>query len=123
MKSYTRNRVLLCNKGFTLVELMVIIAIVGILVALGSPSFKGYIERTNYKVCQANCAQMVRLFHTLVNEDENRASKFIEFKNEYGEMCPSDGEIIYKNGKVICLLHFDNDEGSGGDDGEEKPYL
>ena len=123
MKIYTRNIVLICNKGFTLVELMVIIAIVGILVALVSPLFKGYIEKTNYKVCQANCAQMKRLFHTLVNQDENRTSKFIEFKNEYGEVCPSDSEIIYKGGKVICLLHCDNDGGSGGDDGGEKPYL
>jgi len=46
------------NKGFTLIELMIVIAVLSILVLIAVPLYKDYDEKATKQVCDTNCLQL-----------------------------------------------------------------
>ena len=47
-----------CNGGFTLVEIMIVVGIIGIVAAIGVPNFLRYREASRRSVCIANLKKM-----------------------------------------------------------------
>jgi prepilin-type N-terminal cleavage/methylation domain-containing protein len=120
------------NKGFTLVEIMMIVAIMAILVAVMIPSFAGYRESVKRGLCDFKCSQAEEMYEVyLTMKDLNHTENlFAQFLVEYGEdICPDGSDVRYVDGTVQCLVHSiggnedsENDEG-GGDDGGTVPFL
>jgi prepilin-type N-terminal cleavage/methylation domain-containing protein len=113
--------------GFTLIELVVVIAILGILAAVAVPRLAGFRSKAEENVCTANRKTVERLYATylLENELDHEDSIFNQFLIEhFDEVCPSGGVITYEDGKVKCSGHEDGSEGQEDETpGDEVPWL
>lgn len=116
------------KKGFTLIELIVVIAILGILALFLVPSFLGYTKDAQKATCEANRHIIERsyTFYKAKNAEEITLSEYIKSddgKEYQGSKCPAGGVYTYDdaNGKVICSIHGedeDKNEGTGEESGD-----
>ncbi|MDC3423490.1 prepilin-type N-terminal cleavage/methylation domain-containing protein [Aquibacillus sp. 3ASR75-11] len=114
------------SKGFTLLEIMVVLAILGILVVIVVPSVIGTKEKAEQEVCRANRVQLERWYESyLVSEGiEHTDEMFVQYLQDYGKnICPAKGEIRYVNGKVECSIHSSDGDGSNENEEEVVPFL
>ncbi|MES1965634.1 prepilin-type N-terminal cleavage/methylation domain-containing protein [Psychrobacter sp. AH5] len=78
--------------GFTLIELMIVVAIIGILAAIAYPSYQGYVERTNR-------ADVMNEIQNIANTIESRKLAQGRYSNALvaglGGSYPSTGTALY----------------------------
>lgn len=115
------------RKGFTLIELIVVIAILGILALFLVPSFIGYADDAQKATCDANRHLIERSykFYKISNENVSLSEYINGDGSEYqGSQCPSKGTYSYDddNGKVLCSIHGGaDDETSDSDIPSDEP--
>lgn len=116
-----RSLTLKCAAGFTLIEVIVVIAVLGILAGIAVPRLVGYTALAAERVCETNRKSAERLYEAFRAEEINPGISFDQFLIEkFDEICPEGGAISYydENGKILCELHSEIED---SDDGEEPP--
>lgn len=104
------KKVLKNKKAFTLTEMIVVIAIIGILAGVLIPTITGYIKRANQSAAYQEAEAVLNIYETWAMEDESNLTD-LDFDEYYAEVTEKelgtgiafvekDGE-----GKVIAFYY------------------
>jgi len=100
------------KSGFTFIELIVVIAIMGVLAVVLVPSYIQYFEKSREAVCRNNRAEIVRLYNTekltmnVDNGHELQTFTLSAFIEKNGLVCPFDGKYSVNSAQeIVCSIH------------------
>ena len=80
------------NKGFSLVELLVVVAIIGVLAGVGVVGYDRYVENTRVKVLYQNMEQLTKAIDFEKVVAENNLTSVLKEVDESGNMVKRDAD-------------------------------
>ena len=81
------------KKGFTLVEIMIVVAIIAILAAIAIPNFVKYRKESQQATCEQTRAQIVTAAENWASKPENATKTTVSMT----DLAPTDGSGYFKN--------------------------
>lgn len=107
------------NRGFTLIELVMVITMVGMLASIAIPSYLNYIEKARATQCHVDRGEVqniiVQYYHDHSDTELQSLQQLVdEGYLHSGSNCPLGGEYVLIPGKlagseypiVACSLHY-----------------
>jgi type IV pilus assembly protein PilA len=105
------------KKGFTLVEIIVVLIIIAILAAIAIPAFTGYIDKTKIAVMEHNQGQVIRTLQLLSIEGELPYNDTVAIRNVFVNATNETGFYVAnplnKSTSIITSQQVAGSQGSG----------
>ena len=109
MKKLKKN----IQKGFSLVELLVVVAIIGVLAGVGIVGYQDYVDSSRKKVAEQNWTSVVKAMEFEQIVAENSLGSAVKEKDKDGNWIKEDGttsmiegEARTITGETPCLTFF-----------------
>jgi prepilin-type N-terminal cleavage/methylation domain-containing protein len=107
------------NHGFTMIEFIIVLSVLGFLFAIAIPNFMGVFDKSKQRLCLENRNMIMRFF--ALRKTENLSLTLSEFLTNPGDnsinnlKCPSGGvysviTIEGQGNKLVCSVHNEGDE-------------
>lgn len=98
------------TKGFTLAELLIVVAIIAVLVAIAIPVFGAAMEKSRAAVCMANRRSLLGQLTTqrLLTDAQSLEEAAGTAEGAQGVaacVCPSGGRITVNEDEICCSVH------------------
>lgn len=98
------------KKGFTLIELIIVITVLTILAAIAVVSFGIITDRANERVCETNLVNMEHIYQvqTYLEPSITKAAYFADIDEHLSDAsCPSGGIYTLEVDTFTCSEHGD----------------
>lgn len=103
------KKVLKNKKAFTLTEMIVVIAIIGILAGVLIPTITGYIKRANQSAAYQEAEAVLNIYETWAMEEESGLTEltFADYYEEVAEKALGTNVAFYEivDGKVAAFYY------------------
>jgi prepilin-type N-terminal cleavage/methylation domain-containing protein len=114
MKRHAKN-----NRGFTLIELMMVVTIVGVLASIAIPSYLNYIQKARSAQCHVDRGEVQNIIIQYYNDHSDTELQSLQQLVDEGYLhsgsnCPLGGEYVLIPGELVgtqypvvaCSLHY-----------------